>query len=127
MIKQFLKSRTSAGLRSSIRNVWQEFTILRKHRKGVHLAKKLWGQQHLRLHLGCGPKTKNGWINIDLSPEADITLDLREPLPFLADSCAIIYSEHFLEHVDYPEQTQLFLKECYRVLEPGGVIQRRCP
>jgi len=127
MIKQFLKSHTSAGLYSSIRNVRREITILRKHRKGIHLAGKLCGQQHLRLHLGCGPKIKNGWINIDLSSQADITLDMREPLPFLANSCAIIYSEHFLEHIDYPEQTQLFLKECYRVLEPGGLFSVGVP
>ena len=127
MIKQFLKSQTSAGLRSSIRNVWREITILRKHRKGIHLARKLRGQPHLRLHLGCGPKVKHGWINIDLASQADITLDMREPLPFLQNSCAIIYSEHFLEHIDYPEQTQLFLKECYRVLEPGGLFSVGVP
>ena len=120
MIKQFLKRRTSAGMHSSIRHVWREIAIFRKHRKGVHLARKLCGSQKLKLHLGCGRRIKNGWINIDLSPQADITLDIREPLPFLANSCAMIYSEHFLEHIDYPESTQLFLKECYRVLEPGG-------
>jgi predicted SAM-dependent methyltransferase len=128
MIKQFLKSHTSVGIYSMIRNVSQEITILHKHRKGVHLARKLHGQQHLRLNLGCGPKIKNGWINIDLADQADITLDLREPLPFLSNTCSIIYSEHFLNcSIDYPEQTQLLLKECYRVLEPGGLFSIGVP
>jgi len=127
MIKQFLKSQISAGLLSAIRNVGREIIILRKHHKGLHQASKIVGQNHLRLHLGCGPKVKHGWINIDLSSQADITLDMREPLPFLENSCAIIYSEHFLEHLDYPMQTHLFLKECYRVLEPGGVFSVGVP
>jgi SAM-dependent methyltransferase len=127
MIKQFLNRQISAGLRSAIKNVWREITIFRRHRKGLFCARKLVGQQHLRLHLGCGSKVKRGWINIDLSSHADVTLDMREPLPFLENSCAIIYSEHFLEHIDYPEQTQFFLKECYRVLEPGGVFSVGVP
>lgn len=127
MVKQFLKRHTPAGLRSAIRDLLREITIACKHRIGVHRARKLSGQQHLRLHLGCGPKTKKGWINVDASSEADITLDLREPFPFFTNSCAIIYSEHFLEHLDYPQPTRSFLKECYRVLEPGGMFSIGVP
>lgn len=127
MIRQFIKRRTTYGLRSSLRHVLSEIKILRKHRQGVRRARKLSGQKHLRLHIGCGPKVKNSWINIDLSPHADITLDVREPLPFPENSCSIIYSEHFLEHLDYPLHAKSFLKECYRVLEPGGVISIGVP
>ncbi len=128
MIKQFLKNYTSAALRASIRNALRELSISLKHRRGVQLAKRRFsGQRHLRLHVGCGTKIKKGWVNIDLSSRADIVLDLREPLPFLQNSCAIVYSEHFLEHIDYPEPTQSFLKECYRVLEPGGLFSVGVP
>jgi SAM-dependent methyltransferase len=122
MIRQFLRRQTPDGLRSSLQHVWGEIKTLRKHRKGIRQVRKLSGQQHLRLHIGCGPKIKKAWINIDLSPQADITLDMREPLPFLENSCSIIYSEHFLEHLDYPGHANSFLRECYRVLEPGGVF-----
>jgi len=97
------------------------------HRKGIRQVRKITGQQHLRLHIGCGSKIKKEWINIDLSPKADITLDARESLPFLENSCSIIYSEHFLEHLDYPGDANSFLRECYRALEPGGLFSVGVP
>ena len=127
MIRQFIKKHTTYGLRSSLRHVLSEIKILRKHRQGVREARNLSGQEHLRLHIGCGPKVKNGWINVDLSSHADITLDLREPFPFPENSCSTIYTEHFLEHLDYPLPAKSFLKECYRVLEPGGVFSVGVP
>ena len=127
MIRQFIRKQTTYGLRVSFRHVLREMKILRKHRQGVRQARKLSGQQHLRLHIGCGPKVKKGWINVDLSSRADITLDLREPLPFPDNSCSIIYSEHFLEHLEYPLHAKSFLRESYRVLEPGGVISIGVP
>jgi predicted SAM-dependent methyltransferase len=127
MIRQFIIKHTTYGLRSSLRHVLTEFKTLCKHRQGVRQARNLSGQQHLRLHIGCGPKVKEGWINVDLSPHAEITLDLREPFPFSENSCSIIYTEHFLEHLDYPLHAKSFLRECYRVLEPGGVISVGVP
>ena len=127
MIKQFLKSQITDGLHSSLQYVKREIKTLLKHRKGIRQVLKLSRQQHLRLHIGCGPKIKKSWINIDLSPKADISLDMREPLPLLENSCSIIYSEHFLEHLDYPGHANSFLRECYRVLEPGGLFSVGVP
>ena len=127
MIRKLLESQTTDGLRSSLRHVGREINTLRKHREGIRQVRKLAGQQHLRLHIGCGPKIKKAWINIDLSPQADVTLDMREPLPFLENSCSIIYSEHFLEHLEYPGHANSFLRECYRILEPGGLFSVGVP
>ena len=91
-----------------------------------------------RLHLACGDHGKTGWINVDLfGPGADLRLDLREPLPFSSNTITEIYTEHFFEHLDYPNvldslgwnletpnapsEALLFLRECRRVLAPGGV------
>jgi predicted SAM-dependent methyltransferase len=122
MLKQLLKRRLSHGIKSATRNQLDEVSIFLKHRKGVKKAKKLPYSIDLKLHLGCGPRLKEGWINIDLEDCADITLDLREPLPFPNDSCSLIYSEHFLEHIDYPEPVTSLLMECQRVLKSGGVL-----
>ncbi len=127
MIKQFRQRYTTAGLRSSLLNVRREIKIFRKHRKGIRLAKEFIGQQSLRLHVGCGSKIKHDFINIDFTSQADIALDMREPFPFLDNSCSIIYSEHFLEHLDYPESTHSFLKECFRILEPGCLFSVGVP
>ena len=118
---------TTAGLRSSLESVGQEIQYLRMHRKGLRKSRKLLGEEHMKLHIACGPKAKAGWVNIDFSPEADFALDMREPFPFYDNSCSIIYSEHFFEHVDYPEHAIGFLQECYRVLEPGGVFSVGVP
>ncbi len=127
MIKLISKMLPTAALRSSLRNFSREIKTFRRHRKGVRQARKYLGRQHLKLHIGCGSKIKDGWINIDITREADITLDVRLPLPFLDNSCAVIYSEHFLEHLDYPNPALSFLKECYRVLEPGGMLSVGVP
>ena len=96
--------------------------ITRQHRSGVRRTQKFVNQRHLQLHIRCGPKIKRGWVNIDICREADLTLDVRRPLPFADNSRSVVYSEHFLEHLDYPEPAMAFLRECYRVLEPGGLL-----
>jgi len=101
--------------------------ILCKHHKGTRRIRHLPNQQHLKLHIGCGLKIKTDWINIDFSREADIALDVRKPLPFLEYSCSTIYSEHFLEHLDYPDNAISFIRECYRILEPGGLFSVGVP
>ena len=115
------------GVKEAARNLGREIVMLRKHWRGVRAASRLPSTEDLKLHLGCGPKIRKGWINIDCSDQADITLDLREPLPFVSGSCSMIYSEHFLEHVNYPEPTRSLLTECLRVLRPGGLFSVGVP
>jgi len=80
-----------------------------------------------KLHLGCGSVTFPGWVNIDLdSPEADLLLDLTEPLPFAESSVSHMFNEHFIEHITR-EQAVSFLKECFRVLTPEGAIRITTP
>jgi len=101
--------------------------------------------QPIRLHLGCGPLHKHGWINIDLaqpSPaafrawvarkrsggkeELDLMWDLRRGLPFPDDSVEAIFAEHLLEHFDYAAGLAL-LVECRRVLQPGSTLRIGVP
>ncbi len=114
-----------------VRNAWRqlrvEYGLHRLHQKNVKAAQQYRGKTGQKLQLGCGPRLKEGWINVDLIPQADLMLDLREPLPFDTDSCSIVYAEHFLEHVDYPGPASELLKECARVLSPGGTISLAVP
>jgi predicted SAM-dependent methyltransferase len=84
------------------------------------MAKQYAERVSLKLNIGCGFNQKEGWVNIDLLPNAALSFDLREPIPLPSCSSSFIYSEHFLEHLDYPEDAKSFLAECYRLLEPGG-------
>ena len=110
-------------------------------------------QELKKLNLGCGPgKHAKDWIHLDGSwnarlakhprirnilktfhilPNALVDMpwaqdifihDLRKPLPFDANSMEAIYSSHTLEHL-YLEEAKRLLKECYRVLKPGGILR----
>jgi len=71
---------------------------------------------------------RSGWVNIDLfSQQADLQLDAREPFPFADRSASIVYSEHFFEHLEYPEESLKFLKEAWRVLVPQGTLSTGVP
>ena len=127
MIRNGNRSFMTVGFREALGKTLIELRTMRKHRLAVRKARKYRGQTGLKLNLGCGRNGKAGWINIDLTNKADLTLDLREPLPFDDDSCSMVYSEHFLEHLDYPEKVLFLLRECFRVLYAGGRISIGVP
>lgn len=106
---------------------FKELSMGARHYNGVICSKRYRYQNNLKINCGCGSVIKKGWVNIDLCNGADLTLDLRKKVPFLDNSCAIIYSEHFLEHLDYPNEAVSFLKECLRVLKPGGIFSVGVP
>lgn len=81
-----------------------------------------------KLNLGCGRNVMNGWLNVDLfsmSPKI-LTMDASKPYPFPDESFDYIYSEHMFEHLDLAGQ-QNMMRECYRVLRPGGVLRLAMP
>jgi SAM-dependent methyltransferase len=72
----------------------------------------------VRVNIGAGQTRIPGFINVDISNKADISLDVgKDPLPFADSSVDVIFSYHTLEHIpDY-----LFaLSEIHRVLKHGG-------
>lgn len=77
------------------------------------------------VNLGCGDAGKDGWFNIDSAQAPGVTCvyDCRKRLPLPDAAAKAIFTEHLLEHLDYDEEVPLFLRECYRVLEPGGVLR----
>jgi predicted SAM-dependent methyltransferase len=56
-----------------------------------------------------------------------LPLDLRRALPFADSSCVAVYSEHFFEHLDYPDPATAHLREVFRVLQRGGVLSMGVP
>ena len=81
-----------------------------------------------KLHLGCGENLLSGWFNTDLHPTGPsvATLDVTKPFPFPSSSLEEIFSEHMIEHIPYVDAIDM-LKECYRVLQPGGKIRISTP
>jgi GT2 family glycosyltransferase/tetratricopeptide (TPR) repeat protein/predicted SAM-dependent methyltransferase len=77
----------------------------------------------LKLHLGCGYKILEGYVNIDLySPAADLKLDITNLSTFHDNSVDEIYLNAVFEHLYIFEQRKA-LAEWHRVLKPGGVIR----
>lgn len=87
------------------------------------LSHPLW-----KLQLGAGTNMLDGWFNTDVAPSSEdiLFLDSTQRFPFDDGTFQYVFSEHHIEHLSYYEG--LFtLKECYRVLEPGGVLRIATP
>jgi predicted SAM-dependent methyltransferase len=81
-----------------------------------------------KLHIGSGKYVLPGWLNTDVAPGTDrvVYLDASRRMPFANDTFDYIFSEHVIEHIDYLLSEQM-LRECYRVLRPGGRIRIATP
>ena len=109
-----------------------------------------------KLHLGCGLTTPAGWLNVDGSWNARLAKhpfarsilarlgviskaqsqvsfdagifwhDLAKPLPWGDATFSAVYSSHTLEHL-HLDTTRALLRECLRVLKPGGVCRMVVP
>ncbi len=94
--------------------------------------RKFRNKSNLRLHLGCGNRILQGWVNCDcylpkdVSDEDSISFDLRQRLPFPDTSVIQLYSDSFFEHL-FLEETNKMLKEIWRVLVPGGSMRIGVP
>jgi predicted SAM-dependent methyltransferase len=122
MFDKNIKHLFPLGLQQASKNFALEILFALRHQRGLWQAKSYRFGQYECLQLGCGGKLKKGWINVDLSKRADITLDLRRALPFPTHQFKLIYSEHFLEHIAYPEPVTSLVRECFRILKPGGIF-----
>ena len=110
----------------------------------------------LRLHLGSHTRAVAGWENIDSSPNVYLSRipalqralhrariiderqaatrfprevvrsDVRKGLPYPDASAAYVYSSHMIEHLARWQALEL-LRECRRVLRPGGVLRLATP
>ena len=81
-----------------------------------------------RLHLGCGDHRLEGWWNLDVVPSAavDALVDCARGLPFVDGAADFVHCEDLLEHLERPAGIAL-LRECFRVLRPGGVLRILTP
>lgn len=80
----------------------------------------------MRLNLGCGDMKLPGWHNVDLR-HADECVNLAFfPWPWPDNSADEILASHILEHLERRIGLE-FLRECHRLLKPGGVLRIAVP
>jgi predicted SAM-dependent methyltransferase len=76
------------------------------------------------LNLGCGQRFHSSWTNINFVSNGDgvIAHNLKYGIPFPDKSFDVVYHSHVLEHFPKAE-AEPFIKECYRVLRPQGILR----
>lgn len=103
--------------------------VLGQLRRGRRIERYLREHEERKLQLGAADKPLRGWLNTDLHDygRSDLVfLDARKAFPLPDASFDVVYSEHMLEHLTYTDG-QHCLRECFRVLRPGGTIRIATP
>jgi predicted SAM-dependent methyltransferase len=92
----------------------------------VYLATNEPKWRDLQLHLGCGPISLEGWINIDNQPYAgiDFRWDLARGIPFR--NARYVFAEHFIEHLSYQQGVE-FTRGCRAALREDGILRLSTP
>lgn len=82
----------------------------------------------LKLHLGCGDKYIDGYINIDIRPmeAVDKVDNIKYLRSFKKDSVDVIYSASVLEHFIRWEYKNA-LRRWHEILKPGGILRVGVP
>lgn len=80
------------------------------------------------LQVGAGRNILGNWLNTDQYPVSRrvIFMDATKPFPLENSTFDFVFSEHQIEHLTYNEGLSM-LRECYRVLKPGGRIRIATP
>ena len=82
----------------------------------------------MKIHLGCGTKKLEGWVNIDSVPhcQPDLVHDLSKPLPYPDLAVEEIMAHGVLEHFD-KYMRYVVLGDWARVLKVGGLLHLELP
>ncbi|AJE87514.1 hypothetical protein SLNWT_7138 [Streptomyces albus] len=112
---------TGHGLSRTLRAATKEIEISRFHRT----SSSAWPNGRIdtapaNVQIGGGAHRIEGFFNIDAVPPADLLWDVREGIPLQDGSVQCMFSEHFVEHIDYPRSAKLYAQEAHRVLASGG-------
>jgi len=76
-----------------------------------------------KLQIGGGWRVLGGWLNADIELAGGVFhMDATRPFPLDDGEFGYVFSEHMIEHIDYADAASM-LRECHRVLQPGGVIR----
>lgn len=82
-----------------------------------------------KLNIGCGLDKRIGYINLDISAEAnpDVVCNIEYGLPYPDDSMDEIIANNVLTQISTPIAFLLVMNELWRITKPTGVIYIRVP
>jgi len=82
----------------------------------------------IKINLGSGHWKLDDWVNVDIDRESqpDVCANLAGALPFANDVARLMHTEDFIDQLEL-DQAAGFLRECHRILSPGGVLRVLTP
>jgi predicted SAM-dependent methyltransferase len=85
-------------------------------------------EKKIKLHLGCGGKNIEGFINVDVRnlPTVDVIDDITTLTSFKEESVDLIYTSHVLEHIGRRDYLNV-LKRWYSLLKKDGILRISVP
>jgi len=102
--------------------------VFHQRRQQELIGDYLAGHQVRKLQIGAQSNSITGWLNVDIAPKSkDVCyMDATQPFPIGDDSFDYVYAEHMIEHIPF-EHALFMLRECCRILKPGGRIRIATP
>jgi predicted SAM-dependent methyltransferase len=85
-------------------------------------------QGTVKINLGSGHWKLEDWVNVDIDRESqpDVCANLARGLPFASASARLMHTEDFIDQLELDQAVE-FLRECHRILAPGGVLRVLTP
>lgn len=82
----------------------------------------------IKINLGSGHWKLADWVNVDIDRESqpDVCANLAGGLPFASGVARLMHTEDFIDQLEL-DQAEEFLRECHRILAPGGVLRVLTP
>lgn len=127
--EMFKSSKAMVGMVQALRTIPADLMRWRGYlRRSSRIAAYLKETGDKNLQIGSGKNLLKGWLNTEYMPylPEHVYLDGTARFPLPDNSFDRVYSEHVIEHVPYL-QGQKLLKECLRILKPGGRIRCSTP
>ena len=83
---------------------------------------------NIKINLGSGHWKFEDWVNVDIDRDSqpDVCANLAGGLPFASGVARLMHTEDFIDQLDI-DQAAEFLRECHRILCPGGVLRVLTP
>jgi SAM-dependent methyltransferase len=124
MVKQVYR-KIKYSLFTSPEKEYIDFHIKRQH--GL-ISDYLQNHEVKKLQIGAQSNSIGGWLNVDILPKTHgvAYMDATKPFPIEDNTFDYVFSEHMIEHITL-EEGSFMLKECYRILKPGGKIRIATP
>lgn len=129
-LKQKLKlSRAITGLSETRQGILRDAQVVAwSLRRTSQIKQYLQTHSVRKLQLGASTHLLPGWLNTDLCATRPglVYLDVTRPFPLPDSGFDYVFSEQMIEHISY-EQGQFMMRECLRVLKPGGTLRVSTP